>query len=122
MSAVDKIEQIERRKRARIQVHWSLFFFQTGTAGTVETTTCDLSSDGFYCRAGARFIPGEIRECTLGVPTHLPDAMGREIAVHCRVRVVRVEELSESGLYGVGFRIEDYKLIPSEARRNCFAA
>ncbi len=61
--------------------------------------------------ANTAFIPGEIRECTLSVPTHHSPGDNRMVPVHCRVRIVRVEALSERGLYGVGCRIEDYRFL-----------
>jgi PilZ domain-containing protein len=97
----------DRRKRARLQVHWPLLI-RGANSGLIETATQDLSSDGFYCFAASPLVPGEIRECTLRVPAHDPSDDTRTLPVHCRVRVVRVETVAESGLYGVGCRIEDY--------------
>lgn len=103
----------DRRKRARVQVHWPVCFIRTGTSGCVETVTHDLSSDGFYCLADTAFVPGEIRECTLSVPMHRPYSGDRVRPVLCRVRVIRVEALGEDGAYGVGCRIEDYRFASS---------
>lgn len=103
----------ERRRRARVQVHWPLNFSRPGTTEIVETVTHDLSSDGFYCLARTAFVPGEIRECTLGVPMHHPSSGNRVRPVLCRVRVIRVEALREDGFYGVGCRIEDYRFSTS---------
>jgi hypothetical protein len=105
----DAAEPAERRKRARMEVHWPLCFSLPGTAGLLETVTHNLSSDGFYCLAGTIFIPGEIRECTLGVPTHHPHCEVRVLPLKCKVRVIRVEALGGNGLFGVGCRIEDYR-------------
>ncbi|MBZ5621849.1 MAG: PilZ domain-containing protein [Acidobacteriia bacterium] len=103
----------ERRRRARVQVHWPLCFMRPGTTQIVETVTHDLSSDGFYCLTNIAFVPGEIRECTLGVPMHHPNNGDRVRPVLCRVRVIRVEALGDDGFYGVGCRIEDYRFIIS---------
>jgi hypothetical protein len=110
----DAVES-ERRKRTRLQVHWPLSFIRPGVDGAVATVTEDLSSDGFYCFASIAFVPGEIRECTLGVPMHRVEGH-RTMPVWCRVRVVRVEALPEAGRYGVGCRIEDYRFLnPSKS-------
>ena len=101
----------ERRRRARVQVHWPLCFIRPGVTEVVETVTHNLSSDGFYCLANTAFVPGEIRECTLGVPVHHPNSGDRVLPALCRVRVIRVEALGEDGSYGVGCRIEDYRFI-----------
>jgi hypothetical protein len=103
----------ERRRRVRVQVHWPISFIRPGTAESVETITHDLSSDGFYCRANTAFVPGEIRECTLGVPMHHSNG-DRSRPVLCRVRVIRVEALAEDGSYGVGCQIEDFRFISPE--------
>jgi hypothetical protein len=100
----------ERRRRIRVHVHWPVRFFLEGTEETVDTVTQDLSSDGFYCQASTVFVPGEIRACTLGVPTHHRNGGGIR-PVLCKVRVIRVEALGADGLYGVGCRIEDYHFI-----------
>src|SRR5262249_55436952 len=101
----------ERRRRTRVQVHWPICFLRPGTAEFIETVTHDLSCEGFYCLANTAFVPGEIRECTLGVPVHHPNNGDRVRPVLCRVRIIRVEALGEDGFYGIGCRIEDYRFI-----------
>lgn len=101
----------ERRRRARVQVHWPICFLRPGTTENLETVTHDLSSDGFYCLVNTAFVPGEIRECTLGVPMHQSNSGDRARPVLCRVRVIRVEALGEDGFYGVGCRIEDFRFL-----------
>src|SRR4051812_43746253 len=62
----------DRRRRARLRVHWPLVF--RGESGAVvETVTHNLSSDGFYCQADIPFLPGDVRRCTLSVPAYHPD-------------------------------------------------
>jgi len=111
----EKPISIERRRRARAQVHWPLCFSRGGNGDPVRTTTQDLSSHGFYCVANAGFVPGELRECTLVVPTHHPNGGRPALPVLCKVRVVRVELLGESGFCGVGCEIEDYRFPGSMA-------
>ena len=113
--SIDQPEAVirERRRRSRVQVHWPVCFIRPDTTALVETVTHDLSSDGFYCLASTAFVPGEIRECTLGVPVHHPKGGDHVRPVLCRVRIIRVEALGEDGSYGVGCRIEDYRFISS---------
>ena len=106
------IQPMERRKRIRMRVHWPLRLHKTNAPETVETETHDLSSDGFYCLAKTSFVPGEALVCTLGVPTHRPNGSDHMVSVECRVRIIRVEATQE-GLYGVGCRIEEYRLLHS---------
>lgn len=109
-SAVEKPVHLERRKRVRVQVRWPILFSQTHFDDVVQTVTHDLSSNGFYCTATATFIPGETLECTLILPTRSP--IGRPVLrMLCRVRVIRVEAAGESGLWGMGFQIEDYRIL-----------
>jgi hypothetical protein len=101
----------ERRRRTRVLLRWPLCFFGTGSSDAIETVTHNLSSEGFYCIANTPFIPGEIRECTLGVPTNRRNGGEPIQPIQCRVRVIRVEALGESGPFGIGCRIEDYCFI-----------
>lgn len=116
---IDETDSVirERRRRSRVRVHWPICFIRPDTTGIVETVTHDLSSDGFYCLANTAFVPGEIRECTLGVPIHHPNSGDRVRPVLCRVRVIRVEALGEDG-YGLGCRIEDYRFLPETSDGN----
>jgi len=109
----EKARSLNRRKRTRAQLHWPLSFALTGTAESVQTITQDLSSDGFYCIANARFVPGEARHCTLLVPTHHPGGENSPLHVLCKVRIIRVEVTGERGFYGVGCQIMDYRLVNS---------
>lgn len=101
----------ERRRRARVQIHWSLHFLRPGATDGLDTVTQNLSSDGFYCIANTAFVPGETISCTLTVPTHDRNGGDRVRPILCRVRIIRVETLGEADLYGVGCRIEDYRFI-----------
>jgi hypothetical protein len=108
-----KSRAAERRKRVRAQLHWPISFALPGTSETVETTTQDLSSHGFYCVANARFVPGEARYGILTVPTHHPIGQNRHLHVLCKVRIIRVEVTAERGFYGIGCQIIDYRLVNS---------
>lgn len=109
--APEKTVSTERRRRPRAQVHWPLCFSRRGGADLIRTITHDLSSHGFYFIANAGFIAGEVRECTLVVPTHHPNGGRPALPVLCKVRVVRVEPLGDGGFCGVGCAIEDYRFV-----------
>jgi hypothetical protein len=93
-----------------MQVHWPLRFLRCGVVDTVETVTSDLSSEGFYCLAKTPFVPGELKACTLGVPTNYPRRGERMLTVECKVRIVRIQ-LRDDGFYGLGCHIEDYRFV-----------
>ena len=106
---------VERRKRARNHLHWSVLFFRTHSAEAVPSLTRDLSSSGFYCVTGVSFTPGERLLCTLKVPTHDPNGKHLEQKLECQVRVMRVEPQCVEGTYGLACQIEDYHFIQTVA-------
>ena len=111
------VRETERRKRVRIQVHWPLRFHNGKSMEAPETLTRDLSSGGFYCLTKMPFVPGEFRTCTLGVPTNYPRSTERLLSVECKVQVVRVQAEAD-GLFGVGFRIDDYRFLDNPSHQS----
>jgi|SRR5271165_1474761 len=105
---VARARRIERRKRARTNVHWPVLLIRTETLETVESITQDLSIDGFYCLSKMPFLLGESLICALQVPTH--DPSGKELVrrLECTVRVLRTDSEVREGAYGIACRIEDY--------------
>jgi len=108
-----KARVMDRRKRMRAQLHWPISFSLSGSPEKVQTATHDVSSDGFYCIANARFVPGEVRHCTLTVPTHQPSSESGRLHMICKVRIIRVEVTADRGFYGIGCQIIDYRLADS---------
>lgn len=100
--------RLERRKRVRMQLHWPVCFSGIHAAGTIETKTRDLSSDGFYCLSKTPLVPGTLISCTLKVPAHDPFGDERMLPLECKIRVIRVEPKDEDGNFGIGCHIEDY--------------
>jgi len=111
---------VERRRKTRTPVHWTLRFWGGTLAETIETVTQDLSSDGFYCFSRIPFIPGEQLICMLRIPEHHLDRSDRATELECQVKVVRVDPVREEGYFGIGCKIEDYRLttmaLPSVKR------
>ena len=101
----------ERRRRTRSRVRWQLRFVQQEDAIGFLTTTENLSSGGFFCFSPVALHPGDLTRCILEVPaSHL----SASVQLKCRAKVIRVEEVNQDGLYGLGCQIEDYCL-----RRYC---
>jgi PilZ domain len=100
----------ERRRSGRVSVHWpiSLFPNQIGE-DAVQTITENLSSQGFYCLSRKPFTVGEVLLCTLQIPMN--DFGVGASHLECQVRVVRVEKDASADQYGIGCRMEDYRLI-----------
>lgn len=99
----------ERRRRVRTEVHWPVLLFRNRTAETVESSTRDLSSVGFYCLSRAPFTCGERLSCILKIPTHDPGGKERERPLECSVRVMRVEATAEKEFCGIACQIDDYR-------------
>jgi hypothetical protein len=107
---------LERRRRTRTRVHWRVRCWGGPLTEALETVTQDLSSDGFYCFSRIPFLPGEKLVCMLRIPAHRLDRSDLEAELECQVRVVRIEPLSEEGVFGIGCRIEDYRLTRTAQR------
>ncbi len=101
----------ERRKRKRIALHWPIRLFRDPTAPLVESTTENLTSNGFYCVSKEPFQLGERLECIIAIPAGSFGYNESPIRLQCRVRVARVEDQSDG--FGLGCYIEDYDLLTS---------
>lgn len=99
----------ERRKRKRVALHWPIRLFRSPTATSVESTTENLTSNGFYCVCHEPFELGERLDCIITIPAGSFSYSASRICLQCRVRVTRVEDQSEG--FGLGCYIEDYDLL-----------
>jgi hypothetical protein len=97
----------DRRNRRRLAVHWPVRLFGQIGRKSLESTTENLSSEGFYCISRIEFKTGERLRCqiimsaaTLGLDT--------PIVLECRVTIRRVEHLERC--FGLGCHIEDYSV------------
>jgi PilZ domain len=103
---------IERRKRTRSHVHWRVCFWGGLLTEAIETFTRDLSSDGFYCLSKVPFVPGERLACSIKIPGYQGTGSTLESELECRVQVIRTEAANVDGYFGMGCRIEDYRVTP----------
>ena len=101
----------ERRKRKRIALHWPIRLFRDSSSPSVESTTENLTSNGFYCISKEPFRLGERLECVIAIPMGSFGYAGSPVSLQCRVRVLRVENQSDG--FGLGCYIEDYDLLTS---------
>ncbi len=101
----------ERRRRVRVQVHWPVYFWGGRFSEVIESVTQDLSCDGFYCLSKVPFIPGETLNCHIKMPPHQRSGQEPPRVLDCRIRVVRIEPRSSEGYFGVGCRMEEYRLV-----------
>src|SRR4051812_12744866 len=113
-TAVERAQAQERRKRVRTTVHWPILFFRNHVGdSSVESTTQNLSSTGFFCFSHTQFEVGESLFCTIRVPSHDPESKTRLWLLECRVRVIRAEPHGRDGLFGVAGEFADYRLLGS---------
>jgi hypothetical protein len=102
----------ERRRRPRTRVHWPVILFGDRVNETIETSTQNLSSCGFYCLSRRSLVAGEFLFCRLHVPSHEAPRRKSFRILECRVRVTRAEPAPTEGLFGIACRIEDYRFLP----------
>jgi hypothetical protein len=99
----------ERRKRKRIALHWPVYLYRNQSTQSIESTTENLTSNGFYCVSEQPFQAGEQLECVIAIPAGAFGYSEAPIRLQCHVKVMRVENQSKN--FGLGCYIEDYELI-----------
>jgi len=99
----------ERRKRKRIALHWPVRLYRTSGSPSIDSTTENLSSNGFYCESTEPFQLGDQLHCIIAIPAGAFGYSDTRVRLQCRVRVMRVE--SHRDRFGLGCCIEDYELL-----------
>lgn len=99
----------ERRKRMRVRLKLPVRFHPGKDLAPIESTTCDISSEGFFCLTPRAFAPGESVACSISWPAHAPDGFDKPFIIQCEVRVVRCEHDTSSGMFGTACHIEEYR-------------
>lgn len=100
----------ERRKRERIELQCPVQLFTIPEGAALEATTMNLSCDGVYWVSKVPFSLGERIQCSIHITPPGFRAIKTRPFLHCRVRIVRVEESSAG--FGVGCQIEEFALFP----------
>jgi len=97
----------ERRRRPRLRLAYSLRLYRFGEAFPIDTTTEDISCEGFFCFIDYPFSVGESLECELVIsgPTMRAD---QDMVLRCRADVVRVVPQADHTFFGVGCQLSDY--------------
>ena len=97
----------DRRNRRRLAVHWPVRLFGRIATKSLESTTENLSSEGFYCISSIKFKTGERLRCQI-VMSAATLGLDTPIVLECHVTVRRVEHLERC--FGLGCHIEDYSV------------
>jgi hypothetical protein len=98
---------LERRRRARADLHWTAHLRRTTSEDLVDAQTRNVSSEGLYCVSPVPFQPGELLECVIELPASGETREPRTLC--CRATTVRLEQLNEN-LFGVALHIDDYSV------------
>ena len=102
---------MERRRRVRFEVRWPVAIWASDSNAPVETVTTDLSSDGFHCLSPVPFEPSSLLACRLTIPEMGNQAgNGKRRVLECQVRVIRLEPPNKDGDFGLGCRIENFRI------------
>jgi hypothetical protein len=100
----------ERRRRARLPLHWEIQLIRADGsifAGIIE----NLSSNGFYCFTIHYIRPGEELDCHVSMPSNKKTDVDLPVVWLCRARAIRTEADGQ-GRYGIAFAIEKYQIVP----------
>lgn len=101
----------DRRHRPRLKLTYPLHLYRAGEAFRTETTTEDLSCEGFFCFTDSLFSPTETLECELLIPAEEQGEQAEhDILLHCRAQVVRVVLQADNVTFGVACRLSDYTI------------
>ena len=88
-------------------MHWLVYLFGRFGRKSVESTTENLSSEGFYCISRIKFKTGERLRCQIVMPAATL-GLDTPLVLECHVTIRRVEHLERC--FGLGCHIEDYSV------------
>ena len=104
----------EHRRRARTTLHCPITLFGCNSTDAVESTTTNVSCEGFHCLVEPEYSVGERLTALLRIPAFDPNGKEQTCTLSCHVRVIRIEPRDDEGLYGLSCGIEAYHLAHTE--------
>jgi hypothetical protein len=107
----------ERRRRSRSTLRCPLTLFGCNSTEAVNSTTDNISCEGFYCLTPSPYRTGERLTALVRIPAYDPNSKEQTCTLSCQVRVVRVDPCDGEGLYGMACGIDDYHLEHTENLR-----
>jgi hypothetical protein len=113
MRAIDtaRIPNPDRRRRFRVGLSWTVYFWRSNDARPIEGQTRNISSEGLYCVVNQEFIAGEAVTYTLMVPAFHAERRYDIVRLAGRAEVLRFDPLG-AGVFGLACRVQDYKVLP----------
>jgi hypothetical protein len=106
-----KMQPVERRKYRRFAFRWRIRI-----SGTIDSTTENLNSRGFYCILEEPLVEGDVVECELTIPSEGPTAFGGFGSLVCQAEVLRIEDRAPELGFGIAFRILDFTITKTLGR------
>jgi hypothetical protein len=100
----------EKRTRPRIPVRLPVSIKSEDGSVRETALTRDLSSGGVFLYTQSRIAEGDELELVLVLPAEL--TFGERRWVCCQAAVVRVENSSEEGNFGVAAEIKRFQILP----------
>jgi hypothetical protein len=100
----------ERRVRTRVAVHWAIRLSRPENGRSIESTTEDVSSEGFYFLSDEPFQSGELLTWMLTVPSRMAGCS--DLVLCGQARVARVDRAEAGKRFGIGCSIQDYTVVP----------
>ena len=97
----------DRRRRARVGLHYAIRLSRSEQWISVETETENLSSLGFSCTSDQPFWPGEQLNCEIIIPSKEIGYYSKDLLLHRRVKVVRVEIRGLEAGFGIACEFDD---------------
>lgn len=105
-------EFADRRRRPRLRLAYPLRLLPADRRSSIETTTVDISCEGFFCLTESTLKLREKLDCELVIPAGKddPEALEETIVLRLHAEVVRIVRHSSDSPFGIGCRIADYTI------------
>ena len=109
----------ENRSRPRTNLRSPLYLFSAALGVLVETETENVSMNGFFCRTNRVYAPGERFRFLLQLSPTVAETQGaRPVYLDGVAEVVHVKVGASAQGFGLGCRVEGYRVLPQSHIRN----
>ena len=77
---------LERRRRARTHLRCPITLFRCNSTEAVDSTTSNLSCEGFHCLVESEYLIGDQLTALLRIPAFDPNGKEQSCTLSCRAR------------------------------------
>ena len=103
----------DHRSRPRTNLRSPLFLFFPESNALIETETENVSMEGFFCQVTRLYAPGERFRFLLRLaPAAADQQAAKPVYLDGMAEVVHVRIGRSTQLFGIGCRIEGYRVLP----------